>query len=228
MIFFTRLALRCSATISPQQLYMQPRAVVTSVYTTPQAWSSLHFLLSIYAQHGRNLHPVISILWCSSLFFPFSAQGVGGTFTHFYPGTHHALDFECPEGTSVLALADGTVREVRQSNTAGGIHARGLFDWNSVRVCEGIRWGSAPGDPAATCSSSVQQRYIFDLGVSRKDVAALSRCCPHPYLMHRNVITYSNGCVLVGIARAAPGRVAYFSRNLDGFDILRVSQYTGT
>lgn len=57
-------------------------------------------------------------------------------FTHFYPGTHHALDFECPEGTPVVAMAGGVVKEVRQSNTAGGIHARGLFDWNSVRTRE--------------------------------------------------------------------------------------------
>lgn len=61
------------------------------------------------------------------------AQGVGGNFTHFYSGTLHAIDFECPEGTPVLAMAGGTVKEVRQSNTSGGVHARELFKWNSVR-----------------------------------------------------------------------------------------------
>lgn len=34
----------------------------------------------------------------------------------------------------MLAMASGVVKEVRQSKTAGGIHARGLFDWNSVRI----------------------------------------------------------------------------------------------
>lgn len=65
-------------------------------------------------------------------FFFYFTQGAGGSFTHFYPGTHHAVDLECPEGTPVLAMASGVVKEVRQSNTAGGVHARGLFDWNSV------------------------------------------------------------------------------------------------
>ncbi|CAM9611397.1 unnamed protein product [Choristocarpus tenellus] len=90
------------------------------------------------------------------------SQGVGGCFTHFYPGTLHALDFECPVGTPVLALAAGVVREVRQAVTAGGIHAQGLFDWNSVSVLQDdgllaeyvhILAGSAlvcPGDHVST------------------------------------------------------------------------------
>ncbi|CAM9770830.1 unnamed protein product, partial [Ascophyllum nodosum] len=64
------------------------------------------------------------------------SQGVGGRFTHFYPGTHHALDFECPKGTPVLSLSSGVVKQVRQTNRAGGIHARGLFDWNSVTILQ--------------------------------------------------------------------------------------------
>lgn len=65
-----------------------------------------------------------------------NCQAIGGRFTHFYPGTLHAVDFECPKGTPVLSLASGVVKEVRQSNAAGGIHARGLFDWNSVSVVQ--------------------------------------------------------------------------------------------
>lgn len=68
------------------------------------------------------------------VFFFLFPQGTGGSFTHFYPGTHHAVDLECPEGTPVLAMASGFVKKVRQSNPAGGIHARGLFDWNSVSL----------------------------------------------------------------------------------------------
>lgn len=108
------------------------------------AYSSVRLVVSVFCQLIVRTAWVapspVSFCPSVSLFcFPSSPQGVGGSFTHFYPGTHHALDFECPEGTSVLALANGTVKEVRQSNTAGGIHARGLFDWNSVRMCEGIR-----------------------------------------------------------------------------------------
>lgn len=66
-------------------------------------------------------------------------QGMGGQFTHFYPGTLHAIDLECPVGTPVLSLASGIVREIRQSHAAGGIHARGLFSWNSVSVCCHLR-----------------------------------------------------------------------------------------
>ncbi|CAM9319680.1 unnamed protein product, partial [Sphacelaria rigidula] len=81
--------------------------------------------------------------WESSRSYPFPlggdaprlcSQGMGGQFTHFYPGTLHAIDLECPVGTPVLSLASGIVREIRQSHAAGGIHARGLFSWNSVSV----------------------------------------------------------------------------------------------
>lgn len=80
-------------------------------------------------------------------------KGVGGRFTHFYPGTLHALDLECPKGTPVLSLASGIVKEVRQSNAAGGIHTRGLFDWNSVGV-----WRTRPLRYFAFCD--VERRPI--------------------------------------------------------------------
>lgn len=62
------------------------------------------------------------------------SQGMGGHFTHFYAGTLHAVDFECPVGTPVVAIADGQVVDVSQENTVGGIHARNLFLWNSVTL----------------------------------------------------------------------------------------------
>ena len=61
-------------------------------------------------------------------------QGVDGAFTHFFAGTHHAVDFRCPVGTPVLSVAAGRVSEVRMSNTCGGMHVRNLFKWNSVMV----------------------------------------------------------------------------------------------
>eukprot|EP01126_Amoeba_proteus_P066595 TRINITY_DN9679_c0_g2_i1.p1 TRINITY_DN9679_c0_g2~~TRINITY_DN9679_c0_g2_i1.p1 ORF type:complete len:213 (+),score=36.77 TRINITY_DN9679_c0_g2_i1:434-1072(+) len=57
-------------------------------------------------------------------------QGCNGTLTHFKPSNLHALDFRCPVGTSVLAVADGQVVEIVDSNSVSGIHAKNLFTWN--------------------------------------------------------------------------------------------------
>ena len=62
------------------------------------------------------------------------SQGFGGAFTHFYPGTQHAIDFECPVGTEVLALGPGVVTEISDGNTVTGIHVHNLFKWNSVML----------------------------------------------------------------------------------------------
>jgi murein DD-endopeptidase MepM/ murein hydrolase activator NlpD len=62
------------------------------------------------------------------------AQGVDGAFTHFFAGTHHAVDFRCAVGTPVLSVAAGTVAEVRDAHACGGVHVRNLFRWNSVTV----------------------------------------------------------------------------------------------
>jgi murein DD-endopeptidase MepM/ murein hydrolase activator NlpD len=37
------------------------------------------------------------------------SQGHGGRLTHFFPGTWHAIDIECPIGTPVLSVGDGEV-----------------------------------------------------------------------------------------------------------------------
>jgi len=57
---------------------------------------------------------------------------VDGALTHFFAGTHHAVDFRCPVGTPVLSVAPGRVADVRMSNTCGGVHVRNLFKWNSI------------------------------------------------------------------------------------------------
>mmetsp|Transcript_14478 Transcript_14478/g.17893 ORF Transcript_14478/g.17893 Transcript_14478/m.17893 type:complete len:198 (+) Transcript_14478:362-955(+) len=62
------------------------------------------------------------------------SQGFGGHFTHFFAGTHHAVDFECPVGTPVVAIGDGVVTNVRDVNVVTGIHGSNLFKWNSVTV----------------------------------------------------------------------------------------------
>ena len=62
------------------------------------------------------------------------SQGFGGAFTHFYPGTRHALDLDAAVGTPLLAVGGGVVVEARDGNLVGGIHAKNLFLWNSVTL----------------------------------------------------------------------------------------------
>ena len=62
------------------------------------------------------------------------SQGACGCFTHFYKGTMHAVDFCCPVGTPVLAVGAGTVVDVKDTTTVGGIHSAHLFQWNSIML----------------------------------------------------------------------------------------------
>lgn len=66
-------------------------------------------------------------------------QGFGGRLTHFYPQSHHAVDFQCAVGTDVVAVADGVVTDVCQRERVTGIYCQNLTSWNSVsiKVCEG-------------------------------------------------------------------------------------------
>ncbi|CAE8693617.1 unnamed protein product [Polarella glacialis] len=61
-------------------------------------------------------------------------QGVGGHLTHFFPESYYAIDLRCRNGTPVLSIADGIVKEVAESHKCGGIHAANLAAWNSVTV----------------------------------------------------------------------------------------------
>jgi murein DD-endopeptidase MepM/ murein hydrolase activator NlpD len=62
------------------------------------------------------------------------SQGACGCFTHFYTGTMHAIDLSCPVGTPVLAVENGTVIDVKDATTVGGIHSAHLFQWNSIML----------------------------------------------------------------------------------------------
>merc|ERR1712046_15302 len=44
-------------------------------------------------------------------------QGMGGSLTHFFAASYHAIDFRCDEGTPLLAVADGVVTDVQDDNT---------------------------------------------------------------------------------------------------------------
>ena len=61
-------------------------------------------------------------------------QGENGHLTHFFSGNLHAVDFRCPVGSEVLAVADATVVDVRDDETVTGIATANLFRWNSVML----------------------------------------------------------------------------------------------
>lgn len=61
-------------------------------------------------------------------------QSFDGEFTHFKAETFHAVDWRCPVGTPVVAVGDGEVVEVSDSESAGGIHTKNLFHWNSIML----------------------------------------------------------------------------------------------
>lgn len=59
-------------------------------------------------------------------------QGVHGHLTHFFSGNLHAIDFRCPVGTPLLAVADAIVVQVQDRHTCTGIAVTNLFQWNSI------------------------------------------------------------------------------------------------
>jgi hypothetical protein len=59
-------------------------------------------------------------------------QGVGGCLTHFFAGNLHAIDFQCPVGTPLLAVGKGTVISVKVNCNVTGIAVTNLFSWNSI------------------------------------------------------------------------------------------------
>ncbi|KAG7345576.1 peptidase [Nitzschia inconspicua] len=65
-------------------------------------------------------------------------QGEGGELTHFFSGNLHAIDFQCPVGTELLAVSDGTVVDVKDDNTLTGIAVTNLYEWNSItlQICK--------------------------------------------------------------------------------------------
>ena len=67
-------------------------------------------------------------------------QGENGLLTHFFSGNLHAIDFACRIGTPLLAVADGTVLDSKDSNTLTGIAVSNLFEWNSILLkIDGVR-----------------------------------------------------------------------------------------
>jgi hypothetical protein len=82
-------------------------------------------------------------------------QGCGGGLTHFsHPSTFHAIDFECPVGTSVRAVSDGVVVDVRQRCTCSGIKVSNLFDWNSITLKCTLKKDDRPPSVEASVSEN--------------------------------------------------------------------------
>ena len=107
-------------------------------------------------------------------------QGMCGCFTHFYPNTQHAIDLECPVGTPVLAIGDGKVVDILESNTVSGIHASNLYKWNSLMIA------LADGNfveyvHIKTNSVQVQIGDMVTLGQHLCDSGDVG-CCPRPHL----------------------------------------------
>jgi Peptidase family M23 len=74
-------------------------------------------------------------------------QGEGGELTHFFSGNLHAIDFQCPIGTELLAVADGVVVDVNDNNTLSGIAVTNLYEWNSIllHICKEKKDDLSPG-----------------------------------------------------------------------------------
>eukprot|EP00397_Hematodinium_sp_SG-2012_P062452 GEMP01084391.1.p1 GENE.GEMP01084391.1~~GEMP01084391.1.p1 ORF type:complete len:316 (+),score=66.77 GEMP01084391.1:29-949(+) len=63
------------------------------------------------------------------------SQGAGGLLTHcVHQSTYFAVDFDCPVGTPVLAIADGEVCDVKDEESCSGIDCSFLFRWNQISV----------------------------------------------------------------------------------------------
>ena len=63
------------------------------------------------------------------------SQGVNGRLSHFaHASTRYAIDLDCPLGTPVLAVADGTVHAVRDGAPAGGVDVSLLFSYNALSL----------------------------------------------------------------------------------------------
>lgn len=61
-------------------------------------------------------------------------QGFGGSFTHYFASTRYAIDFECEEGTDVVAVGGGIVVSFADKNVVQGILSTNLFSWNSLMI----------------------------------------------------------------------------------------------
>ena len=115
---------------------------------------SIGFPLGINKEQGDNNFEQDDTSTSTSFY---CTQGEGGQLTHFFAGNLHAIDFRCPVGTPLLAVADGVVVEANDKNRLTGISVNNLFKWNSIliRVDD-----SADDETAARESSSTTMSLV--------------------------------------------------------------------
>lgn len=113
----------------------------------------------------------------------FCSQGSGGLLTHFaHPSTYHAVDLDCEPGTEVLAIADGIVREVKDTERASGIDVQNFFRWNQVTI---LQRDGAIVEYVHIATGSASARLREGQSVRQGDVLCLSGAvgfCPTPHL----------------------------------------------
>lgn len=84
-------------------------------------------------------------------------QGIHGHLTHFFSGNYHAIDFRCPVGTPLLAVAAGTVIQVQDHHTCTGIAVSNLFEWNSIL----LKIDTPPENPLFVEYVHIQTAHVF-------------------------------------------------------------------
>lgn len=88
-----------------------------------------------WEQHPNPQDEHTQRLWFPLQGGPFlCTQGENGELTHFFSGNLHAIDFRCPIGTPLIAVADGVVVEAKDTNTLTGVAVSNLFEWNSIII----------------------------------------------------------------------------------------------
>lgn len=98
-------------------------------------------------------HPNANDTHQQSIAFPLEGgpflctQGEDGVLTHFLVGNLHAIDFQCPVETPLLAVGDGVVVDVQDGNKNTGIAVNNLYHWNSIMLQIDNNDGSEDGDP---------------------------------------------------------------------------------
>jgi hypothetical protein len=94
--------------------------------------------ISVYIPHPNpndtHSQSIAFPLDCSTNSF-LCTQGEHGILTHFLTGNYHAIDFDCPVGTPLLAVGNGVVVDVQDQNAAvTGIAVTNLYRWNSLMI----------------------------------------------------------------------------------------------
>lgn len=134
------------------------------------------------------------------------SQGCGGSFTHFFPGTYHAVDIACPIGTPCVAVGDGEVVRRRAVSLCAAACLRQLSpNAMPVRVARrSSRCGRTTPLEVATrarCLSGTRCKSSLTVGLFSS--TCTSR--PDPPASHRETVSWP-GRRFVRVATSASAR----------------------